>query len=657
MKLVGIVQEQTVAAADDLSIIKRYLTGLPDSLRGAAAEGAAAGALDVDFDVRVLGMEYEANGAGSWANRESPFVAVRLSHALLLVSYFLPGASPCPACLERRWVALRPIAERRAIEDKISGSTFGLNPWLSPFALEAIRSVIEAALGRREPAEEMREMGHEVYALNLQSLRVVKHRLIPDSLCPGCASPQLDSPSAATVILASQPKPTPSSYRLKDSSEMRLPESAYINPVCGVLGGRSYYDYTHSLMAPVNGNFLTRGTRGEHPVWWSGHGTSYEESLTVGMLEGLERHAGLLPRKKEVAVFDCYQNLKQHALNPLDCGLYDAHFYPKHHFFEPFSPTRDYYWVWGYSLTHSRPILVPEQLVYYTDYTRQQSLFVQDCSNGCAIGSCLEEAIFSGLMELIERDSFLISWSAKLPLPQIDPWSCRTPETLFLLDRIERLGCEVHFLDMRLDLGIPAVMGLTRRRDQNLGAMVFAAGCSFDPEKAISGALIEIASYVCDFDRRVAAEQSKVREMMDDYHKVEKLGDHAMLYGLPEMAERVDFLFNSSVCRSVDETYQQWREECPRNLDLRDDIRFCVERLRSVGLDQVIVIDQTSPEQEHLGFNTACVIVPGLVPIDFGYGRERGNTLRRLYTVPRTAGFRKTDLTPAELNSDPHPFP
>ena len=442
--------------------------------------------------------------------------------------------------MERRWVALRPIEERRAVEDKISGSTFGRNPWLTSFALETIRNVIETALARNEPADETRKLGHEVYALNLQSLRVVKHRLIPDSLCADCASPQQDSPSAAAVILASQPKPTPTSYRLKDSREMRLPDSAYINPVCGVLASTSFYDYTHSLMAPVNGSFLTRGTRGEHPVWWSGHATTYQQSLTVALLEGLERHAGILPRRKSVAVFDSYENVKQHALNPLECGLYDPDFYPKRHFFTPFSPDRDYYWVWGYSLTQSRPILVPEQLVYYTDYTRRQSLFVQDCSNGCAIGSSLEEAIFSGLMELIERDSFLISWSAKLSLPHIDPWSCRTKETLFLLDRIERMGCEVHFLDMRLDLGIPAVMALTRRRDQNLGSMVFAAGCSFDPEKAISGALCEIASYVCDFDRRVAASEEKVREMMEDYDKVEELGDHALLYGLPEMAQRAD---------------------------------------------------------------------------------------------------------------------
>ncbi|MFD3453296.1 YcaO-like family protein [Streptomyces sp. NPDC058691] len=31
-------------------------------------------------------------------------------------------------------------------------------------------------------------------------------------------------------------------------------------------------------------------------------------------------------------------------------------------------------------------------------------------SNGGAIGSCMEEAVLFGLLELIERDAFLLGW-------------------------------------------------------------------------------------------------------------------------------------------------------------------------------------------------------------------------------------------------------
>jgi ribosomal protein S12 methylthiotransferase accessory factor len=641
-------------AADAVSVINDYLNARLRSRPGFDLTNAAN---EVSFNVSALGTQYHTVDAGWHTAGGQPFIAVRLSHSVVMVSQFTPGTKPCPICLERRWVALRPMAERRAIEDKNQGLSIGNNPWLTPFALEALWDVVEAVLARRVPADGTGEAGREVYVLGLESLRLVKYQLIPDSLCPSCATLEPDTESAGVVTLSPSRKRAPASYRLRDSKSMNLPEKAFVNPACGVLGTRSYSDYQHLLTTPVSGQFHTRGTRGEHPVWWSGHATNYKESLTVALLEGLERHASILPRKKKLTVFDSYENLAEHALNPVDCGLYEPELYRTNAFFTPYTPDLKVYWVWGYSLTQKRPILVPSQLVYYTDYTRQQKMFVQDCSNGCAIGSSLEEAILSGLMELVERDSFLISWYAQLSLPRIDPWSSKSRETLFILDRIERMGYDVHLLDMRLDLGIPAVMGVTRRRDRNLGAMVFAAGCSLNPEQAVRGALCEIASYVSDFDRRVAAREDEVRLMMQDYTNVKELGHHALLYGLPEMSDKVDFLFQNPVSRGIEETYRDWMEECPRHLDLRDDIQFCLGRLNSVGLDQVIVIDQTSPEQERLGFNTACVIVPGLLPIDFGYGRERVNTLSRLFTVPRTSGFTKAELTRADLNPLPHPFP
>ena len=642
-------------AADELTAVYDYLRARPGGPAGASRPPCAAD--EPRLDVSILGADYVHGSAGRRVASDAPYVAVRLSHFSAMVSRFTPGARPCPDCLERRWLAMRPMAERRAIEDGTPGFSSGRKPWLTPFALEALREVVEGLRAPGTAAGGGGESSHEVYVLNLETLRVVRQQLTPDSLCPACAPREPDSPEGAVVTLSPRPKRAPDSYRLRDSKALDLREKALVNPACGALGPRSYSDYLHLLTAPVSGQFQTRGTRGEHPVWWSGHANSYKESLTVALLEGLERHAGIVPRKKELTVFDSYENLKGQALDPASCGLYAEWFYGTNHHFTPYSPDLKYYWVWGYSLTEARPILVPAQMVYYTDYTRRQPLFVQDCSSGCAIGSCLEEAILSGLLELIERDSFLIAWQAALPLPRIDPWSSSSRETLFILDRIERMGCEVHLLDMRLDLGIPSVMGVTRRRDRELGTMVFAAGSSFDPESAIRGALCEIASYVSDFGRRVAAEEGKVRAMMGDYHKVEKLGDHALLYGLPEMADRVDFLFSSPVVRGVAETYRDWAQEWPRNSDLRDDVGYCVGRLGSAGLDQVIVVDQTSPEQERLGLNTACVIVPGLLPIDFGYGHERGGTLRRLYTVPRTAGFRQSDLTPDDLNPHPHPFP
>ena len=83
---------------------------------------------------------------------------------------------------------------------------------------------------------------------------------------------------------------------------------------------------------------------------------------------------------------------------------------------------------------------------------------------------------------------------------------------------------------------------------------------------------------------------------------------------------------------------------------------MCVRAVAEAGFD-VIAVDQTSPMQRDLGLHTACVIVPGLLPIDFGWARQRVLTMPRLRTAHREAGVRDSDLSQEEIHAVPHPYP
>jgi ribosomal protein S12 methylthiotransferase accessory factor len=67
--------------------------------------------------------------------------------------------------------------------------------------------------------------------------------------------------------------------------------------------------------------------------------------------------------------------------------------------------------------------------------------------------------------------------------------------------------------------------------------------------------------------------------------------------------------------------------------------------LAAAGFDTVAV-DQTTQEQRRMGLHTASVIVPGLVPLDFGWSRQR---------VLHSARLRA--IASAGPNLAPHPFP
>jgi ribosomal protein S12 methylthiotransferase accessory factor len=194
------------------------------------------------------------------------------------------------------------------------------------------------------------------------------------------------------------------------------------------------------------------------------------------------------------------------------------------------------------------------------------------------------------------------------------------------------------------------------RRDGGLGTLCFAAGAGLDPDDAVRAALCEIASYIPTLPERVAQRHDELAAMARDFSKVAELNHHAALFGLPEMARHAQFLLSDRPKRAMAELYQDWERVRPRTLDLLDDVRFCRDRLIAAGFD-VIVVDQTCPEQELVGLHNVCVIVPGLIPIDFGWHRQRALHMPRMRTAFRRAGRRTTDLADSELHLVPHPFP
>lgn len=599
------------------------------------------------LDVAVLGMPAPPGDAGPAPSHAIP---LRLAGSSLIFGPFPHSGPGCVHCLERRWMSLRLPVEVGNLTGE--GRVAGRSPWLTPFALDALADLAAAALAeankRASAAETL-----ELLVVDLRSLAVDKHVLVPESGCPVCSRSGEDSPAGAGIELVNRPKQRSDCYRLVPARSLIDSQAAtYLNPVCGMLGPRATQDDEHHFNVQVTGRFFEPGPF-RFPIDWGGNTNCYRDSLSVGLLEGLERHAGIRPRSRTGSVYDSLRNLGSDALDPATCGLYEPACYELDPDLTAFSPDLKLHWVWGYSLTESRPILVPSQMAYYGNDLRGEPLFVNDNSNGCATGSCIEEAILHGMLELIERDAFVIAWYAALSLPRIDPHTSRNRHTLFLLDRIERMNLDVHVVDLRLDIDVPTVMAFLLRRDGDLGALSLAAAANLDPEAAISSALGEITSYMMNFHERVRHQEKLLREIEKDFGKLRRLHDHALLYGLPEMAAQAGFLGAHPALHSMQETFAAWAESGPKNDDLLADVRFCIDRLRRRGLEQVIVVDQTSPEERRVGVSTTRVLVPGLVPIDFGYHYRRAASLPRMYDVPRIAA----GVSVERLNPLPHMFP
>lgn len=551
--------------------------------------------------------------------------------------------SGCARCVARRWQAVRPTEVREVVETGGATLEAGAWPFANPFVETAVRAVAEATAG-----------GGDVFTVDAQTLGVQRLRLIADEECPVCGHRVPDEP--LEWKLAGSPKSAPESFRVHAAAHYPLDAHSMVSPVCGPFGAHVWSDLASTSTAAVVGMFHARSDRMLRELLYGGHANSYAASLRQGLLEGLERHAGLRATSKSTTVVASLDDLGDEALDPRETGLYSDDFYGAVPFVDPFRPDRPIPWVWGWSFRDRRPVLVPEISVYYFR-SPLRDRFVQECSSGCAIGGTLAEAVYHGLMEVLERDAFLLAWYGGRPLPEIDPATSARPQTRMMVDRLAMLGYSARFFDSRVTFDIPVVTGVAERLDGGFGTLAFGGGASLDPEAAMEAALCEIASDSVKVVSRARREEPRLRSMVTDYTKVWDLHDHPLLYALPEMRRHAAFLLDDGpAARSVSDTYAGLRAALPLSDDIGDDLEMCVRAVAEAGFD-VIAVDQTSPMQRDLGLHTACVIVPGLLPIDFGWARQRVLTMPRLRTAHREAGVRDSDLSQEEIHAVPHPYP
>jgi ribosomal protein S12 methylthiotransferase accessory factor len=486
-----------------------------------------------------------------------------------------------------------------------------------------------------------------VSRLDLTTLAVTTVGLVPDPDCPSCAGPAPHE----SWDLVSRPKPVPESLRLRAPGSYRLPTDALVNPVTGLLGHHEEHDLISPSTTAVAGTFFDRGREELHEVSWSGKAPSLAGSRDLALLEGLERYAGIRPRGPREILVDTLANLGPTALDPRTCGEYSAATYESDPRLRRFSPTDAIRWLPGYSLRDERPVWVPERLGFYGGSAGGQE-FVFECSNGCAIGSCLEEATLHGLLELVERDAFLLGWYAGQDLTGVDLASVPSPRIRDMVNRAHLHRYDVRLLDNRVDIDIPVVTAVAVRRDGGPGRLSIAAAASLDPVSAAEAALAEVLTYLPYQPVKLAARRAEAEAMLEDFDRVAELPDHALLFALPGAGRHAERYLEPAASRSFAASYPT----VPPATDLLEDLRRCCDLVVAAGSD-VVVVDQTTPDQVGLGLRTVRVLAPGLLPIDFGWSRQRALRLPRLRSAHLRAGLRRTALSDADLHLVPHPFP
>lgn len=230
-----------------------------------------------------------------------------------------------------------------------------------------------------------------------------------------------------------------------------------------------------------------------------GKGKNIEAAKKSALFEGIERFSGVwrddikliwgteASLGAEAVDVEYMLGYSRHQLeNRLEWNAENP--YPMLQVPRPYLSAEEKGWVEGISLTNGRRVLVPAGYCFY-DYSTRDG-FLCD-SNGCAAGQEAQDAIFSGLLEILERDAIGIWWYNRLARPGIllssfpDSW-------IQMQVRVHAdMGRSLQVIDLTNDFQVPVVAAISRKLE-GAPEWVIGFGCDRDIQKAITGALLEL---------------------------------------------------------------------------------------------------------------------------------------------------------------------
>lgn len=588
--------------------------------------------------------------------RKVPVFIIGLEPGFVWIGpYISPDKSGCFSCMRRwahnnnqqdhHWATLQDSAEKR--RDTLPA------PMAAP--LQAMFTTLLGHYAQASLEDNDDSLQREVVRLDVVNTRTSNHRFIPVIDCRVCASIPDNSPELTEINLQPRFKAEDSDSRVENTKlGLDTLKKDFQDRHIGLVR-HVYYSLSSDLMPMFSAELPIMHT---HEVE-SGYGRSEtrKNAEMVAILETLERHGGHSPKAQRTVVRGSYNQLKEDALDPRDMILHEDHQRQENEFvLHPYTDDFEYNWVWCRSVLNNKPILVPEQSIFYYLLNTPDvkvNRFIYETSNGCALGGALEEAIFYGLLELVERDAYLTTWYGQFTPREIDLHSINDDRIQALIARTEAKGLTLHVFDMRVGIDVPIVWCMIVDNSDDAPVKSYcAAGAHLIPENAIYSGLIEVTTSMGVYQESMPPLRDKALEMVNDPSKVIEMHDHVLLYSIPETYERLGFLFSGEPKATLEEAYGNDYHQVNRNLT--DDLTQLMEKVKHYA-DDIIVADLTFAELEPHQLYCVKVIAPGLMPVTFGH-QYRRISLDRINKYAVASG-RKPFENIGELNQYPHNFP
>ncbi len=148
-------------------------------------------------------------------------------------------------------------------------------------------------------------------------------------------------------------------------------------------------------------------------------------------------------------------------------------------------------WVWGTNISFKKDVLLPFSWFYAINEF-----------NGPSAGNTYEESALQGICEIVERHVCSLINNEKRETPEINKESVSDETAKAVLKKFADNNIDLYLNDFTLDTGICTVgaLAIDRATFPDKSEIVYTAGTTPDPEKALIRAITEVAQLAGDFN-------------------------------------------------------------------------------------------------------------------------------------------------------------
>ena len=251
----------------------------------------------------------------------------------------------------------------------------------------------------------------------------------------------------------------------------------------------------------------------------------------------------------------------------------------------------DICWVMATDAWNDEEFLIPANAVYHPYLPENgQSLFKSN-TNGLASGNVLEEAVFHGITEVVERDAWSIFEALRQPKIEVDCENTENPLITEVMSKFQKSGVDVKLVELTADVEIPtmaAVSDDTVLKDPAL--LTLGVGTHLDPEVAAIRALTEVAQSRATQIHGTREDTTRAVFMRKaGYQRMKKINKHWF-------GESHDIIDISDIKNRAKKSFKK-------------DIETSLKLLSKCGFEKVLYTDLTRSE---IDIPVVRVVIPGM---------------------------------------------